>query len=144
MLPTMNRIDQRLGRGVDSRQLATILVVAVGLLSLGPTDSFLSAPLSMSGGVGLRRRAVDATRSPHAWSGVPREAGACCGRGSKSRLCGVAEEQEVESVVQPTKEVANNDMNPFVVIPRRDPREWFDSVRAGAAPRPEALSELSK
>lgn len=98
----------------------------------------------MSGGAGLRRRAVDATRSPHAWSGVPREAGACCGRGSKSQLCGVAEEQGVESVVQSTKEVANNDMNPFVVIPRRDPREWFDSVRAGAGPRPEALSDLSK
>lgn len=141
----MDRQGHRQGRGVDSRNLATILVVAVGLLSLGPTDSFLSAPLSMNGGVGLRRRAVDASRSSqHAWSGVSREAGACRGRGSKAQLCAVAEGQEVESVVQSTKEVANNDMNPFVVIPRRDPREWFDAVRAGAGPRPEALSELSK
>ena len=93
----------------------------------------------------MRRRAVDATRSsPHSWLGVPREAKACRGRGSKSRLCAVAEGQEVESVVQATKEVANNDMNPFVVIPRRDPREWFDAVRVGAGPRPEALSELSR
>lgn len=67
--------------------------------------------------------------------------------GGVARLSGVAEEATVEAVVHSTKDsvsVANNDMKPFVVVPRRDPRVWFDSIRAVAGSRPDALVELSK
>lgn len=67
--------------------------------------------------------------------------------GGIARLSGVAEEQAVEAVVHSTKDsvsVANNDMKPFVVVPRRDPRVWFDSIKGVAGPRPDALAELSK
>lgn len=43
-----------------------------------------------------------------------------------------------------TDGVVNNNMRPFVTVPRREPKEWFDAVKAQAGTRPATLTELSK
>eukprot|EP00752_Nemacystus_decipiens_P011214 g9965.t1 len=74
------------------------------------------------------------------------DGGAAAGRLSAT---GVATEDNQQGAVgslleTQQKPVSNNDMKPFVAVPRRDPRVWFDAIKDGALPRPEALVELSK
>ena len=133
-----------------------MLAVAAGLLSLGPTDSFLSAPLSSvgsgaAGSVAASRRRTGETRLAKHTTAAQR---GCRGNGDSGaagqRLSatGVATEDNQGAVGSlldtQQKQVSNNDMKPFVAVPRRDPRVWFDAIKDGALPRPEALVELSK
>lgn len=143
----MGRSGHRHGVGSECpRHFPTVLAVAaILLLSLGPTDSF--APFSVSHAGTARRRGGGRAQRGSAREWIGAVAGRSRGVGGIARLSGVAEEAAVEAVVHSTKDtvsVANNDMKPFVVVPRRDPRVWFDSIRAAAGPRPEALVELSK
>lgn len=135
-----------------------MLAVAAGLLSLGPTDSFLSAPLSSvgSGGAGgsaaaLRRSTGEARSTQQtAPSGRRGTRGNGDGGAAVRRLSatGVATEDNqgaVGSLLETqAKQILNNDIKPFIAQPRRDPRLWFDAIKAGAQPRPEVLVELSK
>lgn len=131
-----------------------MLAVVAGLLSPQATDSFLSARVVGGGGAsasaGLHRSTKEAQ-----WTQQSAAAGRRGSRGEGSddaalqRLSatGVATEDNpgaAGSLLEAQKEVSNNDMRPLVVKPRRDPRIWFDAIRDGAAPRPEALVELSK
>ncbi|CAM9905294.1 unnamed protein product [Ectocarpus sp. 4 AP-2014] len=130
--------------GSESRRVSMVLAVAAGLLSLAPTaDSFLSAPMRGAGGSGaaegLCRRSTGEARSAQA------------GRqgGGVLSATGVATEDNQGAVAgslleTQQKGVSNNEMNPFVRVPRRDPRVWFDAIREGAVPRPDSLVELSK
>lgn len=157
--------QQQNGRGsYESRRLSTVLAVAAGLLSVAPTDSFLSAPLGTSSGAatttapGLRRSTgesrltMQTAASGRGGSTGNGAAAAGGGRGVKRlSATGVATEDNqgavgslLETQQEQQKEVSNNDMKPFVAVPRRDPRVWFDAIRDGALPRPEALVELSK
>ncbi len=128
-----------------------VLVAAAGLLSLRTTDAFLvSGPGAGAGAAsaGLRRGAGEAPSTQRA--AAVRRARASGENGAAVRglsATGTATEDgqgAVGSSVETQKEVANNDMRPFVVVPKRDPRVWFDAIKDGAVPRPEALVELSK
>lgn len=141
-----------------------MLAVVAGLLSVAPTDSFVSAPLSAAGvsGAGgpaaaaaaaLRRSTGEARLTLHTAAAGRQGARGGGGDGGAAGVqqlsaTGVATEDNqgaVGSLLETQKkDVSNNDMKPFVAIPRRDPRVWFDAIRDGAVPRPEALVELSK
>ncbi|CAM9749930.1 unnamed protein product [Pylaiella littoralis] len=141
-----------------------MLAVAAGLLSVAPTNSFLSAPLSsaVSGAAGSgSAAAAAASRTSTGESRLTMQASAASRRdGSRGngaaggagvqRLCatGVATEDNqgaVGSLLETQRKgVSNNDMQPFVAVPRRDPRVWFDAIRDGALPRPDTLVDLSK
>lgn len=150
----MGRRGHRRGLESAAQRGTGALAVAAGLLSLlGPTDSFISAPLPSSRAPGLGYSETRAVSRVAAGPAGPVK-GESCRNGRRSvhcnramRLSAVAEERTVaESSTQKDgkQEVSNNNMKPFVVVPRRDPREWFDSIKAGAAPRPESLVDLSK
>lgn len=127
-----------------------VLVAAAGLLSLRPSDAFL---VSRPGGgaaaaAGLRRGAAEAP-STQRTAAVRRarasgENGAAVPGLSATGMATEDGQGAVESLLETQKEVSNNDMKPFVVVPKRDPRVWFDAIKDGAVPRPEALVELSK
>lgn len=119
-----------------------MLAVAAGLLSLAPTaDSFLSAPMRGAGGPGaaegLRRSKGEARLA---------QAGRQGGRALSATGVATEDNQGAEGSLLETQQkgVSNNEMRPFVRVPRRDPRVWFDAIREGAVPRPDSLIELSK
>ena len=155
--------QQQSGRGgFESRRMSIVLAVSAVLLSLGPTDSFLSAPLSSVGGSGaagstassaaaLRRSGGEGRsttqRTAAARRGARRkgDGGAAVRRLSATGVVTEDNQGAVGSLLESQeKQVSNNDMKPFVAMPRRDPRVWFDAIKDGAPPRPEALVELSK
>lgn len=115
-----------------------MFAVIVGLFSLGPADSFLFAPLrkmgSMSAASGSsRKQQLEGIRSSR-----------YCRLGGGIGMSFVDEGKVVGSVTQWDEEDTNKDVKPLILTPRRDPKVWFDSIAAGAVPRPKALVDLSK
>lgn len=130
--------------GWEAQQRAIMLAVATGLLSAGPTAAF--APLSLGWTrTGLRRRSSGEV-VPQVIKNVKmisyRGARMCKGL---QMLSGVAKEEAIDtSWTGTTPEVVKNNMTPFVAVPRREPKEWFEAVKTQAGPRPDTIAELSK
>lgn len=115
-----------------------MLAIVISLFSLGPVDSFLFSPLSKMGSMSAasgsnRKQQLEGVRSPR----YRRTSG---GIG----MSYVDKNKVVESVTRWAEEETNKDVKPLILTPRRDPKVWFDSIAAGAVPRPKALVDLSK
>lgn len=117
---------------------AAVTTVSLLLSFTRPSAAF--APFSLvstSGSTGGFRTRTEATG-----------AGAANGLGKRGalKMVGAAMEQALDSEVdtKSSQAILNNNMKPVVKVPRRDPRKWFDGLRAQAGPRPASLLELSK
>lgn len=115
------------------------------LLSLArPTDAF--APFSVVGrSTGLRRTANAGcvARTGAAEVGARKRKASNMMAGDAVTLEKAIDGDPVD-VTKSSQAILNNDMNPFVTIPRRDAREWFDGLREQARPRPAGIAELSR
>lgn len=115
------------------------------LLSLArSTDAF--APFSVAGGsAGMRRTASAActARTVGAEIGARKRKASYMMAGDAATIEQAVDGDPVD-VTKSSQAILNNDMNPFVTKPRRDPREWFDGLREQARPRPAGIAELSR
>lgn len=136
----MKRRSSRQRESTDTAQRTMILALATGLLSLRPTSAFVTCSLD---GRGLRRRACGASSLPSCELYDRVQSTRTGIRRGLQVMSGVAEEEAV-GTKGTSPEVVGGNMKPFVTVPRREPSEWFEAVKAQAAPRPEALLELSK